>query len=156
MNAVAMAPQGASWTPVRHLQTTFNNQSRVPMCHAMASDGSDWARGRYTEELAQVSCKRCLKSMAKRGFATSAALAASGSIQVLRTSEQPIGKTLDRAYVVANRQQTGIQQLELLKKIDGSVQVIVPGTHRLAAHATAFLAKFVGAVAVHNQCRAPF
>ena len=54
---------------------------KVPLCHAKASNGDGWARGFYTPEPKKVTCKRCLKSLAKqaRPADTSAILHISGT-----------------------------------------------------------------------------
>lgn len=38
-----------------------------PLCRATAADGRGWSKGRYTKDEYQVSCKRCLKTLTKRG-----------------------------------------------------------------------------------------
>ena len=40
--------------------------SQVPLCGATSADGSGFARGRYTTDAAQVTCKRCLKRFEKQ------------------------------------------------------------------------------------------
>jgi cellobiose-specific phosphotransferase system component IIA len=39
---------------------------RIPLCHATDHLGCGWARGYYTTDVARVTCKRCLKSLAKK------------------------------------------------------------------------------------------
>lgn len=50
---------------IRHLNIAPSaNHPREPLCHATAQDGLRWSQGYYTYEAADVTCQRCLKSLA--------------------------------------------------------------------------------------------
>ena len=49
---------------IRHLNIAPSaNHPREPLCHATAQDGRRWSQGYYTHEAANVTCRRCLKSI---------------------------------------------------------------------------------------------
>jgi hypothetical protein len=51
----------------RHFEEAKDlDDARIPLCHATDRQGRGWARGYYTTDVARVTCKRCLKSLAKK------------------------------------------------------------------------------------------
>lgn len=53
--------------PSRHFLECMDGEERKPLCHSRDRHGAGWARGYYTTDVAKVTCKRCLKSLAKGG-----------------------------------------------------------------------------------------
>lgn len=51
--------------PSRHYLEEMDGDQRKPLCHARDRHGAGWARGYYTSDVADVTCKRCLKSLKK-------------------------------------------------------------------------------------------
>lgn len=43
-----------------------SNYPRQPICGQRSMDNTDWARGFYTRVKERVTCKRCLKSLARK------------------------------------------------------------------------------------------
>ena len=51
----------------RHFEEARDlDNARIPLCHATDHQGHGWARGYYTTDVVRVTCKRCLKSLAKK------------------------------------------------------------------------------------------
>lgn len=51
----------------RHFEEARDlDNARIPLCHATDRQGHGWACGYYTTDIARVTCKRCLKSLAKK------------------------------------------------------------------------------------------
>jgi hypothetical protein len=51
----------------RHFEEARDlDDARIPLCLATDHQGRGWARGFYTTDVARVTCKRCLKSLAKK------------------------------------------------------------------------------------------